>query len=303
MLITDKNGTKSVDLSTIGEDINRETTVAILGPAGTWSEIALKHYMGTNHVGESYRCVYANNIQALIADVHNEEIDYVFCPIENSQEGDVLATLDNLVAVDDVYITGEFIMPICQCLIAGEGVERAGVKTIYSHPQAIGQCVDYLTENLPDVAVVHTSSTAAAAAMVAKSIESGNNSVATIGSRDLAEQYNLKVLDENVQDGKDNVTRFVTIARDAKPDGGDRTSLMFVCDDKAGELYKMLSIFNIFDVNMIQLRSRPTKTVLGEYMFFVDIVGDAKDEGIAKALECLEMKAKRFKNLGSYDKG
>jgi prephenate dehydratase len=248
--------------------------------------------------GKSYEIVFAGSVRGIIEKASATDVDFAFCPIENSLEGDISATLDGLAFNSNLYITSEYIMGVEQNLLAARGAGMSDIKAIFSHPQAIGQCADFIEKNFGgNIEIIQTASTATAAQMVERSARA-----AAIGDLELAEKYGLDVLRRDIQDNDSNATRFVTVEKKrSNPVKDAKTSIVFAVQHRAGELHKMLSIFHFYDINMLQITSRPAKTVLGEYLFFVDIQGDSQDENVARALDVIRGKTLFFRDMGSYE--
>ncbi|RCX21032.1 prephenate dehydratase [Anaerobacterium chartisolvens] len=269
--------------------------IGYLGPEGTFSHEALLKYAGGN------LCAYSIHGYASIPDilygVHNGEIDEAIVPIENSIEGAVSVTLDIIAADVDLKIKGEEVMNIKQNLMAKKGTKIEDIKQILSHPQPIGQCRKYINSCFPNAEVKCVYSTAGAANEVAML----GGGLAAIGSAAAAEAYGLDILAHNIQDGDNNSTRFIVVSRDDRErTGHDKTSIVFSTEDRPGSLYRILDIFNLWDINMTRIESRPAKNQLGRYIFFVDVVGHRSDEDVKDALTMIKKKTSFFKFLGSY---
>jgi len=264
--------------------------IGYLGPDGTFSQLAAEKV--SNGAGDELTAY--PSIAELALAANSREIDAAVLPIENSLEGGINTTLDCLAFECDLKIVREVLLSVSQSLLSNS--EK--ITKIYSHPQPIGQCARYLAKNYPSVPIAFTSSTAEAAI-----IASGEEGAAAIGSEALGALYGLKIVEKGIEDKNTNTTRFVVAGRDIEAAGdADKTSIVFSVTDKPGALYKMLSVFDIFEINMVKIESRPAKTVLGAYVFFVDIDGSADDENIKKALDIVKYKATFFKILGSYKK-
>jgi prephenate dehydratase len=274
--------------------------VAFLGPAGTFTEDALKEASR-----EEMELVRMPTVHDAIVAVERGEAERAFVPYENSIEGSVRSTLDTLAfETEAVTIAGEHDFRVHAHLIAREGVELDQVAAILSHPQPLAQCAGFLREHLPGVERRSVSSTAEAVRMVSESVRPW----AAIGARAAAELYGCVVLREGIEDGADNVTRFVWIApADAKPTGEGpwRTSLVFseLGADHPGALVEALQEFSSRGVNLSRIESRPLRQGLGRYMFFVDAEGSVDDPQVAAALEALRSKAESVRILGSYPIG
>ena len=272
----------------------KQPTIGFLGPYGTFTEEALLKVID----GEQQTPVPCASIQEVIAAVERGEVDKGFVPIENSIEGSVNATLDMLTFEANLLIEGEVVTAISNNLISRYDLTKDKLETIISHPQATAQCRSYLTRNFPQAKIVAANSTAEAAKIVS---ESDDNSAA-IGTILAAEIYGLKVLDQNIQDFKDNQTRFVLLGHEASPrTGRDKTSIVcFIKQDRPGSLLDILQEFAGRGINLTKIQSRPTRKALGEYYFFIDMEGHIEDETVAAAIESLRGKLREVKLLGSY---
>jgi len=267
--------------------------IGYLGPAGTFSEQAALIYM-QKCPGE---LIPYSDVPELIMAVQNGALHSAVVPIENVLEGTVNITIDLLAHEADLKITAEQVLPVHQCLIAPHGVHRDDISEIVSHPQALAQCRHFLHANFPDVPVRAVNSTAAG------TMEVKNSSLpkAAIANKRAAEIFGLNILMENIEDVSNNCTRFVVLSRDSvPPTGKDKTSIVFSVTDKPGSLLKALSIFADLGINLTKIESRPMRTQLGEYLFFVDFDGHAQDLTAARALKSLKAISTYFKHLGSY---
>jgi prephenate dehydratase len=274
--------------------------VSLLGPAGTFTEDALKEAWA-----EEMELVRMPTVHDAIVAVERGEAERAFVPYENSIEGSVRSTLDTLAFdTEAAAIVGEHDFRVHAHLIAREGVELGQVAAILSHPQPLAQCAGFLREHLPGVERRSVSSTAEAVRMVSESVRPW----AAIGARAAAELYGCAVLRERIEDQPDNVTRFVWIApADVEPTGEGpwRTSLVFseLGADHPGALVEALQEFSSREVNLSRIESRPLRQGLGRYMFFCDLEGAVGEQPIADALEALRTKAESVRILGSYPIG
>ncbi|MBU3957772.1 MAG: prephenate dehydratase [Nanoarchaeota archaeon] len=268
--------------------------LAVLGPAGTFShEAALKF-------DRNAEMIFVNSIWDVFELVEQKKAGSGIVPVENSIEGGVGITLDALIETDQ-KIKKEIVIPIKHCLCGFGRMED--IKEIYSHPQALGQCRNFLHSlNGKSVKTFQTSSTAAAAEEIAKT---NGKEKACLCSNLAAEMYGLKIIREDAHDEKNNTTRFFVINHaDAEPSGNDKTSFAaFPQNDRPGLLYEILEIFSKRKINLTKLESRPSKKKLGEYIFFIDVEGHRKDKLINEALQQLERDIKEIKIFGSYPKG
>ncbi|MEA2418584.1 MAG: prephenate dehydratase [Thermoleophilaceae bacterium] len=269
--------------------------VGYLGPAGTYSEEALRASAPEQVEEVPYPTIYDT-----VMAVEEGEVDRAVVPIENALEGAVGVTLDTLVLdASDVRIVAEVVHPIHHCLVAGRELDLAEVTRVVSHPQATAQCRDFLRQHLSSAERVVAPSTADAVLSVRDSAEPH----AALGSRLAAELYGCLVLVADVEDHPDNATRFVWLASAAEAvDSGSKTSLVFWGggDQSPGWLVRALSELSGRGVNLTRIESRPRRTSLGHYMFFVDIEGGAADAPIAEALTALRGQVEELRVLGSY---
>ena len=283
----------------------KPVTIAHLGPPGTFGEEALHATLG-DAAGELKLVACETNHDVVIA-VENGTVDAGFVPIENSVEGAVTETLDALVhAATGTQIVGELVWPIHHCLIAGEELPLSEVAVVASHPQAIAQCSNYINDNLPNAKRVQLVSTAEAV----REAVAQKNGYAAIGSRIAAETYGGVVLADAVEDVAGNKTRFVWLAKQPLPAdwlGLDpaapvKTSVMFsgFNDTSPGALVSILSEFAYRSVNMSKIESRPERTQLGHYLFFVDLEGSIEDEALTNAIEAIRGKVRELRVLGSF---
>lgn len=271
--------------------------IGFLGPEGTFSQEAALRY--AKDMGLKGELVSFLSISDMFYGVRDLVIDEAVVPIENSIEGAVSETLDMLAGDVDLKIGGEKIIGIRQNLMAKEGTQLKDIREIYTHPQPLGQCRKFLKENLPHAQINIVYSTAKASAIVAQ--ERDNKGIASIGAACAAQVYGLKILKGNIQDNKSNYTRFVIIRTDdSKISGKDKTSIVFSTRDKPGSLYAILEIFNLWDINMTRIESRPAKKELGKYIFFVDLEGHREDDDLKDALKMVKRKTTFYKLLGSY---
>jgi prephenate dehydratase len=268
------------------------TRYAFLGPAGTHSEEALLSLQVPDL--EPVACA---TIAEVFSAVEDGRAEAGVVPIENSVEGSVNATLDALVFDADLHIRREFVRDIHNALIVAPGVRLRDVKSVYSHPQATAQSAGWLAKKLPRRPVVAANSTAEA---VQRAV--AEPGVAAVGTQLAAELYGGEVLASAIEDFKGNQTRFVVVGRGiCELTGRDKTSLaLFIHQNRPGALLMILSEFAYGQINLTKLQSRPTKRQLGQYMFFVDLEGHLEEPHVALALDCLRLKLREVKVLGSY---
>jgi prephenate dehydratase len=270
--------------------------VGYLGPAGTHSEEALRA-----SAPDGIEEVPLPTIYDAVMAVHDGDVDRAVVPIENALEGAVSVTLDTL-ALDatDVRIVAEVVHPIHHCLVAARELSLESVTRVVSHPQATAQCRGFLRSRLPGVEIVVAPSTADAVLSVRDSAEP----VVALGSRLAAELYGCEILVADVEDHPDNATRFVWLAPAAEADSGSasKTSLVFwgSGDQSPGWLAHALQELADRGVNLTRIESRPRRTSLGHYMFFIDLEGGAAEPAVAGALDALRAQVEELRVLGSY---
>ena len=265
-----------------------------LGPAGTFSEAALAPLLKSGDSAQP-----AANVTAALESVRSGNSDYALVPIENSVEGVVARTLDELAVGDPLMIIGEQVLEVSFVLMAIPGVSLKGIKRIATHPHAEAQCREYIAKNLPHAEIIMTHSTAAGAEAVANSDADG-----AIAAEVAAQRYGLEVIERNIGDRNGAVTRFVIVSKLGSipaPTGHDRTSLaIFIAADHSGALLEILTEFAVRGVNLTFIQSRPTGSELGQYHFIVDAEGHIHDERVGDALKALYRICSEVRFLGSY---
>jgi prephenate dehydratase len=267
---------------------------AYLGPAGTFTEAALLKIAAS----DDQLIAYANVTAALDA-VRKGEVSKALVPIENSVEGVVARTLDELASGEPLVITAETTLPVTFSLMTLENKDPKDIKSIATHPHAESQCRSFIAKNYPNAQVIETTSTAAAA----KGLSKGDYDAA-IGAAIAAKNYQLKIIAEDIGDNTNAVTRFVVVEKPGKSPaatGKDRTSLaVFIAIDHAGALLEILNEFAKHQVNLSFIQSRPTGSQLGHYHFIIDAEGHIDDKPVAAALAGLKEICEDIRFLGSY---
>ena len=267
---------------------------AYLGPAGTFTEAALLMIAAS----DDQLIAYANVTAALDA-VRKGECSKALVPIENSVEGVVARTLDELAIGEPLVITAETTLPVTFSLMTLENKDPKDIKSIATHPHAESQCRSFIAKNYPNAQVIETASTAAAA----KGLSKGDYDAA-IGAAIAAKNYQLKIIAEDIGDNSNAVTRFVVVEKPGKlpaATGKDRTSLaVFIAIDHAGALLEVLNEFAKHQVNLSFIQSRPTGSQLGHYHFIIDAEGHIEDKPVAAALAGLKEICEDIRFLGSY---
>ncbi len=268
--------------------LEKPLRIAYMGPEATFSHLAsLKKF------GSSVDHVSCDNVAEVFAKVESGDCDYGVVPIENSIEGVVTHTMDLLVD-SDLKICSQVLLHVTHNLMSKGSL--AQIKEIYSHPQILGQCRQWLLKNMPKAQLIPVVSSTKAAQMVA-----AKKHAACIASQIAASLYGLTILQRNIQDSAHNITRFLVISTmDVPPTGKDRTSLVFSIKDRVGALHAMLTPFMKHKINLTKIESRPSKKKAWDYYFFVDCEGHQDEPRVARALSQLEGMCKFLKILGSY---
>jgi prephenate dehydratase len=276
---------------------------AYLGPAGTFTEAALRQVAGPD---EAEYLPQVDVVSALEA-VRAERADYAVVPIENSVEGGVTATLDTLATGLALVLLREVLVPITFVLAGRAGTTLADVRRVSTHPHAWAQCRRWINANLPGVVHVPATSTAAAGALLAVppdgAVDQPGFDAALVAPL-TAEQYGLEVIAAHVADNEKAVTRFVVVGRPGPapaPTGSDKTSLVVhLPSNEAGALLEMLEQFAARGVNLSRIESRPIGDLLGRYSFSIDAEGHVAEERVAEALMGLHRVCPHVRFLGSY---
>ncbi len=269
--------------------LEKELSVAFLGPLGTFSEEAANKQFGG--LSSPLQC---SSIDEVFRMVESGRADYGVVPVENSTEGAVGRTLDLLVATS-LQICGEVALPVHHNLLS-QAAEKSQIRKLYSHAQSLSQCHEWLNQNLPDVDRQAVASNAEAAKLAAQ--EPG---AAAVASSRAAELFGLNLIAENIEDDPKNTTRFLVLAaHDVAPSGKDKTSLVIAAKNVPGAILALLEPLAQHKVSMSKLESRPSRVGMWEYLFFVDIEGHHQDANVTSALAELHQRASMLKVLGSY---
>jgi len=266
--------------------------IGYLGPEATFSHQAAIKTFGSESVYIPF-----TTIKDVFNEVETEYIDLGIVPIENSSEGIIGPTLDllfeyNLNIIDEVYIE------VIHNLLSKES-DIKKIKVLYVHPQAYGQCRTFIENNFKNIKIIETTSTAESARLASKKRKS-----AAIASKIASELYKLNILAEDIQDTKDNYTRFLVISKKAlnffRKGVNYKTSIICGIKDRPGALFNLIKPFNDYKINMTKIESHPTKRKPWEYLFFIDFEGDISNKKIIKALKVVEKNSTFLKILGSY---
>lgn len=270
--------------------------ISYLGPSGTFTEQALFTQpdlaLAEHHL--------ASSIADALLKANRGETQMAFVPIENSIEGSVNVTLDVLAFESEIFIQREVVIAVQLHLLAQPGAELDNIVEVLSHPQALGQCREFIQEHLPDAKLTIANSTAEAAELIA---QSNDMTKAAIGTQLAGKIHGLTRLVEHVEDHYRNQTRFVAVAKDhvPLPTGNDKTSLVvFQRENKPGSLLGILEEFSAQALDLTKLQSRPMKQILGEYCFVIDFLGHIAEAHVAKCLLNIDAHHGDVKFLGSY---
>ena len=269
---------------------NKQSTVAFLGPYGTFSQAA-----AINHFGNECKLHPCATIDDVFTAVAERAAEFGVVPVENSTEGPVNNTQDCFVD-SVVQIVGEEIVPIEHNLLMPPGSEDMAIRVIASHKQSLAQCRDWIHANYPKAQLLECTSNADAASRV-----SAAGGVAAIAGEVAAETYGLHILAGNIQDQEDNRTRFLVLHRSVvAASGADKTSILVYAENKPGALFRVLEPFERLQISLTKIDSRPSKKEAWAYVFFIDFEGHVEDENIKQLLYSLEGCTREVKVLGSY---
>lgn len=267
--------------------------VGFQGESGSYSEASAR----IQYPNPNYSFIPFRSFRELFDGVENSTVDVAVVPIENSTEGSVNETYDLLVE-KPLYVIGEIYQKIHHCLIINKNSSPDEISVVYSHPQALAQCRKYIQKkHLESIPMYDT------AGSVKFIKETRNASAAAIASKHAAQIYDMKVVEEDIEDNSNNFTRFLIISKryDKKADD-NKISVIFSIPHNPGSLYSILQEFALRNINLTRIESRPTKNVPWEYYFFVDLEGNVNNDKISDSLLSVKSATIFFKLLGSYKK-
>jgi chorismate mutase/prephenate dehydratase len=266
----------------------KTSRAAYLGPRYSYSHIAALQQFGPNT-----ELVPVATIKAVFEELSRGHVEYGVVPIENSTDGRIVDTLD-MFARMPARICGEILLRIHHNLLAK--CPRSEITEVYSKPQAISQCRDWLSKQLPQARVVEMTSTAAAAQLAAD-----KPGAAAIASLAAGVSYGLNVVDANIEDNKNNITRFAVLGgSESRRTGRDKTAIMFELHHKPGSLADALNVFKRNRLNLTWIESFPIPTGRQEYMFFIEFEGHASETRVKKVVQQLGTRTVKLELLGSY---
>jgi chorismate mutase/prephenate dehydratase len=263
--------------------------IAYLGP-----EYSFSHLAAVERFGQAVEFVPVSSIAAVFEEVNREHVDFGVVPIENSTDGRVSDTLDMFLKMPHLVICGEIRLRIHHNLVAN--CEHQEIRRIYSKPQALSQCRNWLSKNVPHALLKDVSSTATAAELAQR--EPG---AAAVASRQAAVRYGLRILFSQIEDSPHNETRFAVIGHQkAGKTGHDKTAVMFRLPHNPGSLVEALDVFKQAKINLTWIESFPAQTPKPEYLFFVDFEGHQEDPKVARAIKALQEHCQELTILGSF---
>jgi prephenate dehydratase len=270
-------------------------TAAFQGEVGAYSEIACKKYFGSD-----VKTVPCFNFEDNFTNLKNGKAEYAVLPIENSLYGSVYETYDLLIKYN-YPIIGELYLQINHNLIAKKNLKLSDIKKIYSHPQALGQCSNFL-RSLKNIQVLPAYDTAGAAKIAS---EEEDKKTAAIASSEAASLYKLKVIKRSIQNNAENYTRFIVVSKKEKRNkvSSPKSSICFALKSIPGALFKALSVFALREIDLVKIESRPIPNKPFQYLFYVDLNGSLKEDKLSHALKNLEEITESIIRLGTYEAG
>lgn len=270
------------------------TQVAYLGPIYSYSYLASRE-----HFVDTAEFIPVTTIAAVFDAIQSGLTSYGVVPLENSTDGRIVDTL-NILARADIEISAEINYAIHHNLIAN--CEMSDIREIYSKPQALSQCRNWIDSNLPDVSVYGASSSTEAAEMIATKNSSATGSrAAAIASTAAAEHFGLKIIAASIQDRANNLTRFAVLGSDSQsPTGDDKTLLLLELDHCPGALADVMVVFKTEDINLTWIESFPRPNAENEYVFFIEFVGHQRDQVVQRVIDRLQSYTRAVRVLGTY---
>jgi len=264
------------------------TLIGFQGEHGSYSEAASHVY------NPSWVPLPCKEFYDVFHEIVTGQLDLGIVPVENSLEGPITQVSDLLIDAE-LKIVGEIRTPIHHCLLALPETEYRDLRIVYSHPQALAQCREFIARHKLEPRPFYD--TAGAARMLS---EERPNATGALANKLCAELYHLKVIEENVEDHESNSTRFIILSRDESLEVGDKCSIIFSLKDEAGSLFSVLKIFSDRVINLTRIESRPHRTDPGNYVFFADFEGSRENDRVVDALDALRQRATSYKFCGCY---
>lgn len=263
------------------------TRVSFQGERGAYSEAA-----ATSFFDEKIETVSLATFAEVLESTTNDKTDYSVLPVENSIEGSVGESYDLLYSTP-LYAVGEIYHKIDHCLIGIGFLEQ--VDTVYSHPQALGQCRKFIQQH--NMKTVPTYDTAGSVKIIK---EINKNNVACIASRSASEIYGIPVIQEHIADNSNNYTRFLVLSKKKIETKKDKTSIIFSIKHEQDALFRIMEKFHEYGINLTKIESRPKKDTTWEYNFFVDFEGATDNSKVVEMLDKIKKNSLFLKVLGSY---
>ncbi|MBW2442636.1 MAG: prephenate dehydratase [Deltaproteobacteria bacterium] len=276
-----------IDESKRLQDEDRQL-VAFQGEHGAYGEVASRKLVPN---GAYIPCLEFIDVFRGVEDGH---FDLGVVPVENSLEGAV-TQVNDLLTTTALKVIGEVKVVVNHCLLATEATDYREIRVVYSHPQALAQCRDFLMRNKLEPRPYYD--TAGAAKMLARE---NPKAAAAIASALCGELYDLEIIKEGIEDGPSNSTRFLLLSRDASTAKRDKTSIIFAVAHEAGQLYGVLQLFAEANINLTRISSMPLRSDPSNYSFFLDFEGSEEDASVADVLQKMSQMTIALKNLGSY---
>lgn len=281
------------DIISACRSLQNPVKVSFLGPEGSYSHQAAFHEFGSSAV-----LIPLDSFDEVFEEVERDRSMFGIVPVENSMEGSIGGVLDVL-SKSDLRIASEYFERISHCLLSKSG-DIKEVKTVASHPQALGQCKVWIGKHLKGAEIRETSSTAKSAMLACR-----NGKVAAVAGEFASSIYKLRVVERHIEDSAQNTTRFWVIGKTSPPPTGeDKTSIVFSLKDEPGALQRSFFLpFAESKINLTKIESRPSKERPWEYVFFVDFLGHVNDKKVQRALSKVRRRCINLKVLGSYPRG
>lgn len=260
--------------------------IGFKGEHGAYDEIALREW------DSDLIPIPCEGYHQVFEEVRAGLYDYGIVPVENTLGG-VVGEVNELLVNTDLYVVGAVELPISLCLLVLHGADHREIRDIYSCSQALDQCSNFLSRN--NLASVQYYDSAGAAKMLAEQMPQGT---AVIASKLAAEIYDLHVIKEDIDNFGDNITRFLILSREENRDDGDKCSIVFSTEHRAGTLFRALEVFAKKNINLTRIGS--IRSGMGDYTFFLDFIGSSRDENVAAALREVEGVTVNYRFMGCY---
>ncbi len=262
--------------------------ISFQGEHGAYSETSAQRFFQFD-----IETVPCRTFHDVLEETESGNSDYATLPVENSIEGSVGQSFDAILS-SNLHAIGEIYLEIHHCLISNGKIDE--IDTVYSHPQALGQCSDFIQKK--SLMTVPTYDTAGSVKIIK---ELGKKNVAAIASKNAAEIYNMPIIQEEIENEPNNVTRFLIFSKQqTEPTSNDKTSIIFSINHEPSSLYGIIKEFSNNNINLTKIESRPKKGTAWEYNFYLDFVGHISDKKISSMLDGLKKNTKFLKIIGSY---